>query len=128
VVISLSDKDKKHMLPSINRLTGLGFKIVATTGTYNYCKQNGIACERVYKVGEGRPNIVDLIAAKKVNLLINTPMDEKSQYDARAMRRAALTNGIPYVTTTAGAMAAVEGIEALAGGELQVTSLQEYYQ
>ncbi|MFH1068877.1 MAG: carbamoyl-phosphate synthase large subunit [Candidatus Glassbacteria bacterium] len=127
VVASLSDKDKKNLLPSIRRLTELGFKIVATTGTCDFLEKNGIACERVYKVGEGRPNIVDLISAHKVNLLINTPMDEKSQYDARAMRRAALTNGIPYVTTTAGAIAAVEGIEALAGGEIQVTSLQEYY-
>jgi carbamoyl-phosphate synthase large subunit len=127
VAVSLSDRDKDNLLPSVNKLAELGFEIIATGGTHKYLKQQGVASRRVYKVGEGSPNIVDLIEDKEVNLLINTPSDEKSQYDAAAMRRAALMNGIPYVTTKAGAIAAVEGIEALRKGEIEVTSLQEYY-
>jgi len=127
VVVSLADKDKKVLLPTIRKLAELGFKIYATRGTHNYLRENRIPCESVFKVGEGNPNIVDLIQENKINLLINTPMGEKSQYDAAAMRRAAVSHGIPYVTTPSGAIAAVEGIEALKKEQLTVTSLQEYY-
>ena len=127
VAVSLADKDKKALLPGIRKLVKLGFRIYATQGTHETLKKNDIESVRVFKVGEGTPNIVDLINDNKINLLINTPMGEKSQYDAAAMRRGALTRGIPYVTTTSGAIAAIDGIEALKKDRLEVTSLQEYY-
>ena len=127
VAVSLADKDKTALLPGIRKLVKLGFRIYATQGTHESLKKNGVKSERVFKVGEGTPNIVDLINDNKISLLINTPMGEKSQYDAAAMRRGALTRGIPYVTTTSGAIAAIDGIEALKKGRLEVTSLQEYY-
>ena len=127
VAVSLADKDKTALLPGIRKLVKLGFRIYATQGTHDSLKKNGVKSERVFKVGEGTPNIVDLINDNKISLLINTPMGEKSQYDAAAMRRGALTRGIPYVTTTSGAIAAIDGIEALKKGRLEVTSLQEYY-
>lgn len=126
VAVSLCDHDKEMLLPSVMKLAKMGFEICATAGTYNFLKGKGVKCISVYKVGEGSPNIVDLISDKKVSLLINTPSDDKSQFDAGAMRRAALTTAIPYVTTKAAAIAAVEGIEALRKGEMEVTSLQEY--
>ena len=128
VVISLADKDKKSLMPTIKKLSKMGFKLYATEGTHKFLKSNGIVSKKVFKVGEGKPNIVDLIHQKKINLLINTPLGgEKSRYDAAAMRRAALTDGIPYVTTTSAAMAAVEGIEALKTERITVSSLQELY-
>ncbi|MBW7996291.1 MAG: carbamoyl-phosphate synthase large subunit [Candidatus Glassbacteria bacterium] len=126
VAVSLSDRDKENLLPSVKKLARMGFVIYATGGTHDFLKSKRVKSQRVHKVGEGSPNIVDLISEKKVSLLINTPSDKKSQYDAAAMRRAALTGSIPYVTTKAAAIAAVEGIEALRKGEIQVTSLQEY--
>ncbi len=126
VAVSLCDHDKENLLPSVAKLAEMGFEIYATGGTHDFLKGKGVRCEMVYKVGEGSPNIVDLISGKKVSLLINTPSDDKSLFDALAMRRAALTSAIPYVTTKAAAIAAVEGIEALRNGEIEVTSLQEY--
>jgi len=127
VAISLADKDKKHLLPTVRKLDELGFNIYATSGTFALLKENGIHAERVFKSGEGSPDIVDLINSNKINLLINTPAGKKSQFDAAAMRRAALQHGVPYVTTTSAAIAAVEGIVALKKEEITVTSLQEYY-
>ncbi|MEA1997212.1 MAG: carbamoyl-phosphate synthase large subunit, partial [Gemmatimonadota bacterium] len=128
VAVSLADKDKENLLPAVRKLSGLGFGIYATAGTYDFFKNKGLEVEKVFKVGEGGPNIVDLINENRISLLINTPTGKKSQYDAAAMRRAALTYGIPYVTTTSGAIAAVEGIEALKSERITVTSLQEYHQ
>ncbi len=127
VAISLADKDKKNLLPSLKKLSKLGFKFYATRGTHDFLGKNGIKSKRVLKVSEGEPNIVNLIEEDKISLLINTPMGEKSRYDAATMRRAAVIHQIPYVTTASGAIAAVEGIEALKKGKLEVRSLQEYY-
>jgi len=127
VVVSLADKDKDDLLLTIRKLEQLGFKLYATTGTRKFLTGKGIKCELVYKVGEGEPDIVDLIREQQVDMLINTPLGGKSQYDAKAMRRAALNNGIPYVTTTSAALAAVEGVESLLKEELSVTPLQDYF-
>ena len=127
VAVSLADEDKNHLLLTIRKLEKLGFEIFATSGTRSFLTKKRIKCKPVYKVGEGTPNIVDLIREGRINMLINTPIGEKSQYDAKAMRRAALTHGIPYVTTTSGALAAVEGVESLKKEKLTVTSLQEYF-
>ena len=100
-------------------------RLIATRGTARFFKLNGLACETVFKVHEGKPDIVDRIAAGEVTLVINTPLGRASQYDDRAIRAAALRHGIATVTTIAGALAAVSGIEALAKGPLGVSALQE---
>ena len=127
VVLSLADKDKKPLLPTLKKLIEMGFSLTATEGTHEFLGMNGIKSEKVFKHGEGSPDIVELIGQKKVQLLINTPMGEKSAYDAQAMRRAAITGAIPYVTTQAGAIAAVQGIEAMQKEKLTVTALQDYF-
>jgi len=128
VAVSLADKDKKNLLPSLRKLSKLGFKFYATRGTHQFLGKNGIKSKRVFKVSEGGQNILDLIENNKISLLINTPHGGESRYDAAAMRKAAVIHKIPYVTTASGAIAAVEGIEALKKGGLEVTSLQEYCQ
>src|SRR5690606_27791644 len=87
----------------------------------------GVPAERVFKVGEGRPNIVDLMISGEVQLLINTPLGMRSQYDDFAMRRAAIAYRIPYCTTMSAAAAACEAVIALRSRSLQVRSLQERF-
>jgi len=128
VAVSLADKDKKSLLPSLKKLYGFGFKFYATGGTHDFLEKNGIKSKHIFKVSEGGTNIVNLIENDEICLLINTPHGGESHYDAAAMRKAAVIHLIPYVTTASGAIAAVEGIEALKKGKLEVASLQEYYE
>jgi carbamoyl-phosphate synthase large subunit len=107
------------------RLADLGFRLLATRGTARFLKLNGLECEVVFKVHEGKPDVVDRIAQGEVTLVINTPLGRESQYDERAIRAAALRHGVPTVTTISGALAAISGIEALAKGALDVWPLQE---
>jgi hypothetical protein len=83
--------------------------------------------ERVYKVNEGRPNIVDLLKGGKVQLIVNTPLGAKSHYDERAIRRTAVRHQVPCITTLEGAMAAVSGIEALQKQKVEIHCLQDLY-
>ena len=103
----------------------LGFKILATKGTHEYLAGLGLPSERIYKVNEGRPNIVDAIVSGEVDLLVNTPLGKKSQYDDYAMRRAAITYKIPYLTTMSATNAACDAILALRALPHRVLSLQE---
>jgi carbamoyl-phosphate synthase large subunit len=125
VFLSVKDDDKRAVIFMAKRLADLGFGLVATRGTARFLKLNGLACETVFKVEEGKPDIVDRIAAGDVALVINTPLGRASKFDDRAIRAAALRHGVPMVTTIAGALAAVSGIEALARGPLDVSALQE---
>jgi carbamoyl-phosphate synthase large subunit len=125
VFLSVRDDDKRACLFMAKRLAELGFRLLATRGTARFLKLNGLACEAVLKVGEGKPDVVDRIAAGEVTLVINTPLGRQSQFDERAIRAAALRQGVPIVTTIAGALAAVSGIEALAAGPLAAIALQE---
>jgi carbamoyl-phosphate synthase large subunit len=104
-----------------------GFKIVATRGTAQVLRSSGVEAETVYKVNEGRPNIVDYIKSGKIHLIINTPSGKQSFFDDKAIRRAAINYGIPCITTMPGAAAAVNGIRALRHETLGVRSLQEYH-
>ena len=103
----------------------MGFEIRATKGTYEHLTRLGIPAERVYKVGEGRPHIVDQIVSGEVAMLINTPMGKKSQYDDYAMRRAAITHNIPYFTTMSATSAACDALIALRSRTYQVRTIQE---
>ncbi|MCX7918822.1 MAG: carbamoyl-phosphate synthase large subunit [bacterium] len=127
VFISVNDPDKPAIVPIARKLVELGFYLRATRGTYHYLQAQGIPVDFVYKVNEGSPNVVDLIHEGKINLIINTPLGKISKYDEFAIRRTAITNRIPVITTIPAAFAAVEGIQALQQEELYVRSLQEYH-
>jgi carbamoyl-phosphate synthase large subunit len=125
LVVTVNDRDKPTVTPILRRLRDLGFEIRATKGTYEHAMSLGIPTTRVYKVGEGRPDIVDQIVSGEVAMLINTPMGKKSQYDDYAMRRAAITHGIPYFTTMSATSAACDALIALRSRTYQVRTLQE---
>ena len=127
VFVSMRDADKDRILPSIQMLTELGFTFVATSGTQRYLAEKGIACERINKVLEGRPHIVDAIKNGGIQLVFNTTEGAQALSDSRSLRRAALLHKVPYYTTLAGAMAAAEGIRAYSAGDLEVRALQEYF-
>ncbi len=126
VFISVKDKDKSKILPIAKKLLELGFKIVATGGTYKFLKENGIEAQKVYKVYEGqRPNILDLIKNKEIDLIINTPSGKTAQMDAVSIRRLAVNYNIPYYTTIRSAQMAVLAIESLKTKPLDVYALQD---
>ncbi len=125
LVVSVNDGDKATVTPILRRLQDLGFEILATGGTHAYLSRLGIRSSRIFKVGEGRPNIVDRIVSGEVGLLINTPLGKKSQYDDYAMRRAAITHNIPYLTTMSAANAACDALIALRSRTPSVRALQD---
>jgi carbamoyl-phosphate synthase large subunit len=124
VFLSVSDRDKTQIGELACRFLDLGFKIVATHGTADVLEHAGLAVERVYKVMEGRPNVVDLIKSGRIKLIINTPHGGEPWFDEKAIRRAAITARIPTITTLSAARAAAEGIAALQRGEISVRDLQ----
>jgi len=125
--VSVNDSDKKNAVRVARRLHDLGFKIVATRGTALFLSEAGVPCERVYKVNEGRPNVVDLIKSDAIDLIVNTPLGRASYYDERAIRRAAMNYSVVTFTTLTGASAAVSAIAALRQEKLSVISLQEHH-
>ena len=127
VFISVNDRDKRQLGTIGKELVSLGFKIVATRGTASALHATGIPCEEVYKVNEGRPNIVDLIKTSKVHLVINTPLGRESFYDEKSIRRAAIRYNIPCITTLSAAHAAVRGIHALIELQREVSCLQDLH-
>ena len=102
----------------------MGFHLVATHGTADVLSDAGLQVERVHKVQEGRPNVVDLIKGDRIQLIINTPRGQDTFFDEKAIRRAAVLARIPTITTVAAARAAAEGIAALQSGRVNVYSLQ----
>jgi carbamoyl-phosphate synthase large subunit len=127
VFISVNDRDKKQIVDVAAMYHALGFAILATTGTAALLCGQGIPASRVYKVYEGRPNVVDLIKNNKVSLLINTASGKRTAQDSKAIRQAALHYGVPYTTTLAGARAVAKAIRNLQNNVGGVRSIQEYY-
>ena len=127
VFISVKNKDKRAIIFIAKKLSDFGFQIVATRGTAKALSQNGIPVEVVYKVHEGRPNIVDLIKNREINLIINTPTGHRPKRDQVSIRAVAVAHNVPLITTISGAAASVNGIEALLKEEVHVKSLQEYH-
>jgi len=127
VFISVNDRDKRQLGTIGKELVSMGFKIVATRGTAAALHATSVPCEEVYKVNEGRPNIVDLIKTGKVNLVINTPLGRESFYDEKSIRRAAIRYNIPCITTLSAAHAAVRGIHALIELKREVSCLQDLH-
>ncbi len=127
VFVSLNNRDKENMGDVVSALHQLGFKFVATAGTAARLRALEIPAEEVYKVGEGRPNIVDLIINGDVDWIINTPFGVDSKADETAIRRTALERGLPTMTTLAAARAGVAAITAMRVNEPTLLSLQEYH-
>jgi carbamoyl-phosphate synthase large subunit len=127
VFISVTDRDKAESIELARRFIDLGFSLVATHGTAERLERAGIAVERVFKVKEGRPNVVDLIKGEGVHLIVNTPHGQDPWFDEKAIRRAAITQRIPTITTLSAARAAAEGIAALQRNEVNIRSLQQWH-
>jgi carbamoyl-phosphate synthase large subunit len=126
--LSVNDTDKGQSVIIARKLVRLGFQIMATLGTAARLKEVGLKVETVFKVNEGRPNIVDHIKRGDVALIINTPLGRASHFDEQAIRRAALQYNVPCVTTMTGAQAIVEALVAFGGDEpVKVRSLQELH-
>ncbi|MDM8541833.1 carbamoyl-phosphate synthase large subunit [Desulfococcaceae bacterium HSG7] len=125
IFISVNDHDKEQSLPVARALIRLGFKIIATHGTCQYLNDNHIPAETVYKVNEGRPNIVDRMKNGDVKLLINTPLGRKSYFDEQIVGETAYRLGLPLLTTFSAARAALGAIEAIGKRPLRPVKLQE---
>jgi len=127
VFISVSNHDKPAVVQIARDLQGLGFSLVATRGTANYLRAHGIDAEIVFKVNEGRPHVGDEIVNHNIQLVINTPLGRESFFDDKFVRRTAMMQQVPCITTLTGAAAAVYAIRSLATEGLTVRSLQEYH-
>jgi carbamoyl-phosphate synthase large subunit len=127
VLITVSERDRMAVLEVAEQFDKLGFKIKATAGTHRFLAEHGIESEPIRKMHEGRPNIVDGIKNKEIQLIINTPSGRLSKHDDSYIRKAAIKYKLPYVTTTAAAIAAARGIAAYRRGHGSVRSLQSYH-
>jgi len=127
VFLSVKDRDKAHLLDIGKRLSALGFEIVATQGTAKVLADAGITAKPLRKLQEGSPNVLDLINRKAVNLIINTPSGARPRKDEVTIRSSAVSRGIPCITTIAGALASVRGIETMVQEDLHVRPMQEYH-
>ncbi len=125
--VSVKETDKKVIEPAARLAEKLGFKIIATSGTADYLADKGIAVEKVNKVAEGRPHIVDRIIDGDVDLIFNTTEGWQSLKDSKSIRAGALNGKIPYYTTATASVAAMEAISAMRDETLEVRALQSYY-
>jgi carbamoyl-phosphate synthase large subunit len=126
VFASVKDSDKDRIIPPLRELITMDFKVLATGGTKRHLEVNGIPCERINKVLEGRPNIVDAMKNGEVALVFNTTEGAKALADSAEIRRTALLYHIPYYTTVSGASAVTKAIAAMRAGILEVAPLQKY--
>ena len=127
VLMTVAERDRSEkLIAAARRLQAEGFKLLATTGTAAFLKENGIEAQPVLKVHEGRPNIVDAVKNGEIQLIINTPSGKISAHDDSDIRKSAIRHKVPYITTIAAAAAAAEGIAARQAGETSVRSLQEW--
>jgi carbamoyl-phosphate synthase large subunit len=127
VFVSVRDADKPRILDTVRLLAGLGFRVLATSGTQRYLSAEGVPAIKINKVAEGRPHIVDAIKNGGVQLVFNTTEGATALADSRSLRRAALLHKVPYYTTLSGAVAAAQGIKAYLAGDLEVCALQNYF-
>ena len=127
VLFTIADRDKSAALEPVRLFREMGFRIMTTQGTYEFLKGHGIETVPVRKLGFGRPNLVDAIKSGEVQLLVNTPSGKRSAEDNSDVRKAAIRYKVPYITTTAAAIAAAKGIAARREGAPQVKSLQDYH-
>lgn len=128
VLISVSDRDKSELVEVARGFIECGFKIIATGKTYDLIKENGLEAEKIFKLHQGRPNILDAITNKEVDIVINTPNDKKDAHDDSYIRKALIKGRIAYMTTMAAAKATIEGIKAVKNQQVEeVKSLQQFH-
>ena len=125
--VSVKDSDKEVILPAVKTIIEKGFRVIATGGTQRFLSEQGLEVERVNKVAEGRPHIVDAIIDGEVALIFNSTEGWQSLLDSQSIREAALEKKLPYYTTAAGSLAAARAIAEVSTEQLEVRSLQDYY-
>ncbi|MBO8181568.1 MAG: carbamoyl-phosphate synthase large subunit [Archaeoglobus sp.] len=131
VFISVKEEDRRKVLPIAKKLEGMGFKILATTGTAGFLREHGVNAEITLKVSEGRPNVIDEIINRGIDFIINTPSGKRGKTEGFLIRRAAVDHNVPYITTISGALAVVKAIESLRRTGMDgvtVKSIQEYHE
>jgi len=126
VLITVNDRDKPKIVEAARKLVQLGYRIIATENTAKYLRENYVNCEQVFKLGQGRPDILDLMKNGQIDLIFNTPASSKAHHDDAYIRRQAVQSRIPLVTTVSAIYAVLEALSEC-GNELDVCSLQEYY-
>jgi carbamoyl-phosphate synthase large subunit len=127
VLITIADRDKDRIIDVAGNFSNMGFRILSTVGTRQFLADHGIEAELILKVHEGRPNIVDAIKNREIDLVVNTPAGRLSEYDDSYIRKNAIRYKVPYITTTSAARSATEGIKERQNGEYKVRSLQDYH-
>ncbi len=127
VFMSIRDEDKPLIVRVAKKMAAAGLRLLGTRGTAKFLSDKGIKMEVINKVSEGKPNVVDLIHKKEVNLIINTPRSKQTVKDGYHIRRAAVDFSVPYITTIQAALAAADAIEAMKNGEITIKSLGEYH-
>jgi carbamoyl-phosphate synthase large subunit len=126
-LITIAKVDRQHALQVAKDLADSGFRIVATEGTADFLIENGIVCDTVHKLNEGRPDIVDMMKNGDIQFVLNTPVGKQGTYDDSYIRKSAIKFKIPYFTTTDAGRAAARGIRAARENRIEVKSLQEYH-
>jgi carbamoyl-phosphate synthase large subunit len=127
VFVSVRDIDKPGLIPVARKFSEMGFRLIATTGTARFLREHSIPVENVFKLREGRPNVVDHIKNGKIQLIINTSLGKQTSSDSYEIRRTTLVYNVPYTTTIAGARALAEAVSALQDGDWDVKTIQEYH-
>ncbi len=127
VLITIADRDKNRIVEAARNFRDMGFRILSTGGTRQFLAEQGIEADLILKVHQGRPNIVDAIKNKGIDLVVNTPAGRLSEYDDSYIRKNAIKYKIPYITTTSAALSATKGIKERQNGEYKVRSLQDYH-
>ncbi|MBW6537157.1 MAG: carbamoyl-phosphate synthase large subunit [Mariniphaga sp.] len=127
VLITIGDRDKDKIVQTARNFIDMGFEIMATGGTQAFLKQHNINAKFINKIYEKRPNIVDALVNGEIDLVVNTPAGKQSEYDDSYIRKTAIKCNVPYITTTAAAFAATQGIKERRNGAYLVKSLQEYH-
>jgi carbamoyl-phosphate synthase large subunit len=126
VFISVKNSMRRNIIFMAKMIASMGFKIFASEGTWRVLSSNGINAKMVPKIGEGKPDIIDLIKSNAINLVINVPAGKKSQIDSKPIRSAAVSQGIPYITTLEGAQAAISGMDSTERNGFSVKPIQDY--
>jgi len=127
VFLSVKNADKRAIVAEARELARLGYELLATEGTWRALKANGIEVQRVNKISEGRPHIVDLLKNREIHLVLNTPYGKRQREDDSYIRATAVSLGIPCITTRAGISAVVSALSAIHRGDFEVRPLQEYH-
>jgi carbamoyl-phosphate synthase large subunit len=127
VLITIADRDKEKIIETARNFRDMGFNIISTGGTRQFLEKHGVPSILILKVHEGRPNIVDAIKNREIDLVVNTPAGRLSEYDDSYIRKNAIKYKIPYITTTSAALSSTKGIKERQNGEYKVRSLQDYH-